>query len=98
MEVHISKVLDQSLKNLGAYSEVHTITLEESFRKVVGEALAAYCRPIRLNRGTLTVATSHPALSQQLQSDSVVVIENLNSLLKSPFLPKLLAKFHLGQS
>jgi Dna[CI] antecedent, DciA len=48
------------------------------FREVIGEALAGSCESIEVQRSTVFVTTSNPALAHQLRLDSERLMERLN--------------------
>ncbi len=53
-------------RNLGGAGGPALVDLLNRWPAVVGEGLAAHCRPVSLRAGTLTIATDEPAWGAQL--------------------------------
>jgi hypothetical protein len=85
----VGEILWPALRRMGISRKVRDLQLEDALARVVGPALAHLCRPAGLDRGTLTVATAHGALSHQLQLDSPRVIAALNRELGAEMVRRL---------
>ena len=48
------------------------------FEEIVGPELAAGCEQVNLQRGTLLITTSNPALAHQLRLDGERLLERIN--------------------
>lgn len=88
-EHRVGDVLWPALRRMGISREVRDLQLQAAVARVVGPALAHLCRPVGLDRGTLTVATAHGALAHQLQLDSPRVITALNRELGADIVRRL---------
>ena len=77
----IGDLLDPALRGMGVRARVREAQVSASLAAAVGDAMAPMCRVLKLERGTLMVGTSHPALAHQLSLDSPALISALNSRL-----------------
>ena len=77
-EQRVGDLLDASLRGLGVRGRVREEQLRSALADVVGPALSPLCRAERLERGTLSVATTSTALAHQLQMESPRIIGALN--------------------
>jgi hypothetical protein len=62
----ISASLDAVARNLGGAGGPALVDLLRRWPEVVGEQLAAHCRPLTLRAGTLTIGTDDAAWGAQL--------------------------------
>ena len=62
----IGESLDAVARNLGGAGGPALVDLLRRWPAVVGESLAAHCRPLTLRSGTLTIAADEPAWGAQL--------------------------------
>ena len=62
----VSDSLAAVARNLGGAGGPALVDLLSRWPEVVGEALAAHCRPISLRAGVLTIAADEPAWGAQL--------------------------------
>jgi hypothetical protein len=62
----LSASLDAVARNLGGAGGPALVRLLGEWPTVVGEQLAAHCRPLSLRNGTLTIATDEAAWGAQL--------------------------------
>jgi hypothetical protein len=62
----ISASLDAVARNLGGAGGPALVDLLQRWPEVVGEQLAAHCRPLALRAGTLTIGTDEAAWGAQL--------------------------------
>ena len=63
----VSASLDAVARNLGGAGGPALVDLLQRWPDVVGESLAAHCRPLSLRAGTLTIGTREAAWGAQLQ-------------------------------
>lgn len=82
-EKRLGDLLDGALHRLGpgVRRNVREERVREAFAEVIGAQLAPLCEAVKLERGTLLVATAHSALAHQLQLDSQQVVAALNERL-----------------
>ncbi|HEV3124428.1 MAG TPA: DUF721 domain-containing protein [Candidatus Dormibacteraeota bacterium] len=71
--------LDAALRGLGVRRQVREAQVATVFAEVIGGQLAAICRAVSLERGTLCIATAHSALAHQLQLEAPQLIAALNA-------------------
>jgi hypothetical protein len=62
----LSDSLEAVARNLGGAGGPALVDLLQRWAEVVGEQLAAHCRPVSLRAGTLTIAADEPAWGAQL--------------------------------
>lgn len=62
----LSASFEAVARNLGGAGGPALVDLLRRWPEVVGEALAAHCRPVSLRAGTLTIAADEPAWGAQL--------------------------------
>jgi len=62
----VAASLDAVTRNLGGAGGPALVDLLRRWPQVVGEQLAAHCRPLSLRAGTLTIAADEPAWGAQL--------------------------------
>ena len=63
----VADSLDAVARNLGGAGGPALVDLLSRWPAVVGEGLAAHCRPVSLRAGTLTIAADEPAWGAQLR-------------------------------
>jgi hypothetical protein len=78
-ERRIADGFDPALRALGVRRQVREAQVATVFADVIGTQLAAICRAVSLERGTLCIATAHSALAHQLQLDAPTLIATLNA-------------------
>lgn len=80
-EVRVGDLVDDALRRLGVRRAVREAQLRDLLADVLGPALAPLCASVSLDRGTLSVATTHPALAHQLRLDAPRIVAALNERL-----------------
>ena len=63
----VAESLPAVTRNLGGTGGPVLVELLRRWPEVVGEAVAAHCRPLSLRDGTLTIAADEPAWGAQLR-------------------------------
>ena len=77
----IAASLDAVARNLGGAGGPALVDLLQRWPEVVGEALAAHCRPLSLRAGTLTIAADEPAWGAQLRWLEADLLRRLDEAL-----------------
>jgi len=65
--VPLGEALQQVVGRLGVGRVATVATVFGSWDELVGPALAAHVRPVRLDKGTLTVGVDHPAWATEVR-------------------------------
>ncbi|MBX3278500.1 MAG: DUF721 domain-containing protein [Acidobacteria bacterium] len=78
------KLLPMMLRLAGDNEEVREQAVFAAWRITTGEQLASACRPFRLYRRQLVIATLDATWKRQMEAMSGEIIFRLNSLLGSP--------------
>jgi predicted nucleic acid-binding Zn ribbon protein len=74
----IEQILPRVVRKMGGSQQVRQVRVEAAFKQVCGEYLREHARVAAIQGGTLVVACAHPAISHQLQMESVRVLEAVN--------------------
>lgn len=78
------KMLPTMIRLAGDNEEVREGAAFAAWRAVTGEPIAQACRPFRLYRKSLIIATTSETWKKQMESMSGQIIFRLNSLLGAP--------------
>lgn len=65
--VRLTEALQAVAGRIGMHEPAAVVTIFGSWEILVGQALAAHVRPVRLDAGTLRVAVDHPAWAVEVR-------------------------------
>lgn len=88
----LSGVMHESLVGLGLAERLREAEIWRIWSDVVGEALAARARPVRIINGTLTVAVSSAPWMQELRFMTSMMKEKLNNCLGAEVVREIVLK------
>ena len=74
----IEQILPRVVRKMGGSQKVRQVRVEAAFKQVCGEYLREHARVSAIQGATLVIACAHPAISHQLQMESVRVLEAVN--------------------
>jgi hypothetical protein len=77
----VSEALDRVLRGLGAPSSSGISTVFDRWPEVVGDAMAARTRPLRLERGRLVLGVDEPATATHVRYLEPQLLARLGELL-----------------
>jgi hypothetical protein len=78
----LGKILPRVVARQPAAPLLKQMQVVRAVRQVLGAELASACHDVTLERGTLRLATSNPALARQLRHDQEQVLARVNELLR----------------
>lgn len=81
--VHISKIIQEILKQNNMHKKLNEVTIEQSWASVVGETMAKYTSNVYINRGVLHVSVSSSVVRNELSMNRLILIEKLNAITQS---------------
>jgi predicted nucleic acid-binding Zn ribbon protein len=84
--------LDRLARSIGVPSAAALSLIFGQWSQLVGDAVAANCRPIGLEKGHLTVAAYDPAWSTQLRLLEPEVIERIDELVGPRAVTKIVVR------
>jgi len=74
----IGDALNTFLRNSRWLPKIHERKLQTDWETIVGKTIARYTRDLKLNNGTLSVATDVAVLKQELQFGKIQLMERIN--------------------
>lgn len=76
--VSLDSLLNPALTRMGVRQKVTDERLRIVVQEILGPAIAPMCDAVTIERRTVVMATSHPAVSHQLQMDMPRIVELIN--------------------
>ena len=77
----VAESLDAVARSLGAPPATALATLFGGWTDIVGDAVAAHCRPLSLTRGTLALAVDEPGWATQITYLEADLLRRLDEAL-----------------
>ena len=92
----VAASLDAVTRNLGGAGGPALVDLLRRWPQVVGEQLAAHCRPLSLRAGTLTIAADEPAWGAQLSWLEADLTRRLDEVLGPGVVTRIAVRIRPG--
>tara|TARA_B110000014_G_C20064328_1_gene554562 strand:+ start:225 stop:554 length:330 start_codon:yes stop_codon:yes gene_type:complete len=89
----LRSALDVLLKKISGSSLAAIEVVIMNWSEIIEESLYPYCKPVSIQGESLTVATSDPALSEEIYWQSEKILTKTNSFLKNQKITQIKVSF-----